>query len=86
MPKKRAIIQGVSIRTTGVERYICRPKEPARVQRRHSNFWVGLYSQAWLNHLQLCIGWVGQWMRLNRNKQLYYQPGLKAIDQIQPAF
>ncbi len=81
-----AILQGVDIRTTGVERYICRPKEPRRIQRRHSNFWVGLYSQAWLNNLQLCIDWVGQWMHLNRNKQLYYQRGLKAIDQIQPAF
>lgn len=81
-----AIIQGISIRATGVEHYICRPKEQARIQRRHSNFWVGLYSQAWLSHLQLCIGWIDQWMRLNRNKQLDYQQGLKAIDQIQPTF
>lgn len=81
-----AIIQGINIRTSKVERYICRPKESRRIQRRHSNFWVGLYAQSWLNNLQLCISWVGQWMRSNRNKQLYYQRGLKAIDFIQPAF
>lgn len=81
-----AIIQGIDIRTSKVERYICRPKESHRIQRRHSNFWVGLYGKSWLNNLQLCLDWVGQWMRINRNKQLYYQRGLKAIEQIQPAF
>lgn len=81
-----AIIHGISIRTSKVERYICRPKEQARIQRRHSNFWVGLYGQSWLHNLQLCIDWVGTWMRLNRNKRLYYQRGLRAIDLIQPTF
>lgn len=80
-----AIIQGIDIRTSKVERYICRPKESHRIQRRHSNFWVGLYGKSWLYNLQLSIDWVGQWMRINRNKQLYYRRGLKAIDQIQPA-
>ena len=81
-----AIIQGIDVRTSKVERYICRPKEQLRIQRRHSNFWIGLYGQSWLNNLQLCINWVGKWMRGNRSKRLYYQQGLKAIDQIQPAF
>lgn len=81
-----AIIQGINIRISKVERYICRPKEQLRIQLRHSNFWVGLYSQTWLNNLQLCIGWVGEWMRSNRNKRLYYQQGLRAIDLIEPAF
>ena len=86
LAKKRAIIQGIDIRTSKVERYICRPKESGRIQRRHSKFWVGLYGKSWLNNLHLCIDWVGQWMRINRNKQLDYQRGLKAIDQIQPSF
>ena len=47
-----AIIQGIDIKILKVERYICRPKEQARIQRRHSNFWIGLYGQAWLNNLQ----------------------------------
>lgn len=81
-----AIIQGIDIRKVGVERYICRPKEQIRIQRRHSNFWVGLYTQSWLTNLQLCIDWVGQWMRANRNKRLYYHQGIQAIDLIQPAF
>lgn len=61
-----AIIQGIHITSSNVERYICRPKEQGRIQRRHSNFWIGLYSQSWLYNLQLCSDWVGKWMRLNR--------------------
>lgn len=81
-----ALIQGIDIRASKVERYICRPKEQARTQRRHSNFWIGLYGQSWLNNLYLYIDLVGQWMRSNRNKQLYYQRGLKAVDLLQPMF
>ena len=61
-----AIIQGIDIKMSKVEPYICRPKEQARIQRRHSNFWLGLYGQSWLNNLLLSIDWVGQWMRSNR--------------------
>jgi hypothetical protein len=78
-----AIVQGIGIRAAEVERYVCRPQEPRRMQRRHSNFWVGLSGQSWLNNLHLSIDWVGQWMRINRNKRLYYQRGLQAIDLIQ---
>ncbi len=81
-----AIIQGLDIRASKVEHYICRPKEASRIQRRHSNFWVGLYGQSWLNNLHLSLDWVGHWIRLNRNKQLYYQRGFQAIDFLQPAF
>lgn len=81
-----AIIQGIDIRTSKVEHYICRPQEFARIQRRHSNFWVGLYGQTWLNNLRSCIDWVGKWMRSNRNKRLCYQRALQAIDLIEPAF
>ena len=80
------IIQGIDIRTSKVECYICPPKEQSPIQPRHSNFWVGLYSQTWLNNLQLCISWVGEWMGSNRNKRLYHQRGLRAIDLIDPAF
>lgn len=54
-----AIIQGIDFRMSKVERYICRSKEQARIQRRHSNFWLGLYGQSWLNNLLLSIDWVG---------------------------
>ncbi|CAA9416841.1 Enolase [uncultured Leptolyngbya sp.] len=81
-----AIIQGTDIRNSQVEQYVCRPKEQARIQRRHSYFWVGLYGQTWLSSLELCLNWVTQWMELNRNKRLYYQRGLRAIDLIQPVF
>jgi hypothetical protein len=36
-----AIIQGIDTRISGIERYICRPQEPARLQRRLATFgWV----------------------------------------------
>ena len=89
-----AIIQGIAIRKLQVEQYVCRPKEACRTQRRHSNFWVGLYAQSWLGTLNLCLDWVSQWMcliRLRRgealrNKRLYYQRGLRAIELVQPIF
>lgn len=82
----RAIIQGIDMRPSKVELYICRPKEHGRIQRPHRNFWVGLYRKSWLNNLQLSIDWVGQWMPINRNKRLCYQPGLKPVDLFQPTF
>jgi len=38
-----AIIQGIEIRASRVECYICRPPAAYRTQHRHSNFWDGLY-------------------------------------------
>jgi hypothetical protein len=71
-----AIIQGIDIKMSKSERYICRPKEQARIQRRHSNFWLGLYGQSWLNNLLLSIDWVGQWMRSNRLSSALLSTGI----------
>ena len=71
-----AILQGIDIRTSKVKRYICRPKEQVRIQRRHSNFCVSLYAQTWLNNLQFCIDWVGKWMRSNRLSSALLSTGL----------
>lgn len=79
-----AVLQGIDIKKLQVEHYVCRPQEHHRTQRRHSHFWVGLYGQTWLSTLDLCIDWVSQWMCLNRNKRLYHQRGLRAINLIQP--
>lgn len=36
-----ALIQGEKIKQMGVQKYICRVKEPKRIQRRHSIFYIG---------------------------------------------
>jgi hypothetical protein len=61
------------------EKYVCRPQEPGRNRRRHSKFWIGLYGENWLIANECCWQWVESMMGLVRNKQSFYQRGLKAI-------
>jgi len=61
------------------EKYVCRPQEPGRNRRRHSKFWIGLYGENWLIANECCWEWVESMMGLVRNKQSFYQRGLKAI-------
>jgi len=61
------------------EKYVCRPHEPGRNRRRHSKFWIGLYGENWLIANECCWEWVESMMGLVRNKQSFYQRGLKAI-------
>jgi hypothetical protein len=61
------------------EKYVCRPQEPGRNRRRHSKFWIGLYGENWLVANECCWEWVESMMGLVRNKQSFYQRGLKAI-------
>ncbi len=73
-----ATLQGQEIKTKGVQKYIGRVKENGRVERRHSSFYIGLHGQSWVNLREHCIDLVNQLMRVNRNKQKYYQQGLRA--------
>ena len=61
------------------EKYVCRPQELGRNRRRHSKFWIGLYGENWLIANECCWEWVESMMGLVRNKQSFYQRGLKAI-------
>lgn len=74
-----ATISGQQIKRKGVQKYVGRVKEYGRTERRHSSFYIGLYGQAWVNFRQDCIELVTEIMRLNRNKQKYYQRGLRAM-------
>jgi hypothetical protein len=38
-----ATSQGKTMRYRQVSRYVGRVKEPGRTQKRHSDFWIGLY-------------------------------------------
>ncbi len=74
-----AWLQGKTTQLQGQKKYVCRLKEPGRNRRRHSKFWIGLYGENWLIALECCREWVESMMSLVRNKQSFYQKGLKAI-------
>jgi hypothetical protein len=63
--------------------YVCRPQEQGRTRRRHSDFWLGLYGHNWIVTFQMCPGWVEELIGSVRNKQPFYQTGLRAITLIQ---
>ncbi|MDZ8109354.1 MAG: hypothetical protein RM338_27515 [Nostoc sp. DedQUE12a] len=67
------------------ESYICRQEEKNRNQKRHSNFWIGLYGQNWIVAWHECQAWVEELVGFIRNKQAYYQRGLRAMKLIQQA-
>ena len=74
-----AWLRGKRTQLQGQEKYVCRPQEPGRTRRRHSKFWIGLYGENWLIAHDCCWEWVESIIGLVRNKQPFYQRGLKAI-------
>ncbi len=81
-----AVIQGHEVRAQGLASYIGRAKERRRMRRRHSDFWVGLYAQAWLGGMDLATPWLESWLQLSGNKQPYLQQGLGAAFRLQSLF
>ena len=81
-----ATIQGQQIKRKGVQKYVARIKEYGRLERRHSSFYVGLYGQNWVTFKDDCIELVVKIMKLNRNKQKYYQKGIRAMKLIESTF
>lgn len=74
-----ASLKGDKTRCSHQQKYICRLKEVARSQRRHSNFWIGLYGLTWTIGWDFCRVMVEKLMQLNRSKIHYFQQGLKAM-------
>jgi hypothetical protein len=79
-------LRGQSIKSKGQQKYIGRLKELNRLQRRHSNFWIGLYGQLWIAALESCSNWVRNLMMIRPNKRIFFQRGLRAMALIQKAF
>ena len=48
IPYTASFYHGNYIKKLECQRYICRLNEPGRRDRRHSNFWVGIYSELWV--------------------------------------
>lgn len=81
-----AALQGLKIKQLGQQKYVNRLKELKRPQQRHSNFWVGLYGQTWIASMESEKNWLGELMRIRRNKLPFYLQGLRAMSLIQQAF
>jgi hypothetical protein len=47
-------LHGQKIKRLGQQKYVNRFQELRRIDRRHSNFWVGLYGQMWIAAMDLC--------------------------------
>lgn len=82
----QATLKGQAIKKKGVQKYVARVKEYGRIKRRHSSFYVGLYSQVWLGFIDLCWDLIEKIMRINRNKLEYYLKGMRAMTLIQSTF
>jgi hypothetical protein len=73
-----AIKKGQVISFKGIKEYVCRLKENFRQDKRHSNFWIGLYGSLWVETYSMCHEWVEQLMILTPNKLPFYQQGIRA--------
>jgi hypothetical protein len=78
-----ASLKGDKVQNSGQHKYVCRLQELKRTQKRHSSFWIGLYGQMWIIGWEFCQEWIEQLMQFSRNKLLYFQRGLRAMEEIQ---
>ena len=78
--------KGQIISFKAVQEYICRLTEEKRKEKRHSNFWIGLYGGIWVENYQMCNYWVERLMRLTPNKLPCYQKGIRAKKLILSSF
>ena len=81
-----ATIQGEIINKKGVQNYVARVKEYGRSTKRHSNFYIGMYAQKWINIRSQCWELVNKLMRLSRHKLDNYLRGMRAMKLIQSTF
>ena len=73
-----AVQKGQNIAFKGIKEYVCRLKENQRQDKKHSNFWIGLYGSLWIENFQMCHRWVEQLMKLTPNKLSFYLRGIRA--------
>ena len=83
MAMTSAWLQGQKTQFSRQQLYVCRPCEQGRSRKRHSAFWIGLYGWNWIVCLNECQEFVLEMMACVRNKQAFYQQGLRAMLLIQ---
>ncbi|WP_293134872.1 hypothetical protein [Okeania sp. SIO3I5] len=70
--------QGKIIKKSGYQKYICRLKEVGRKDRRHSNFWVGIYGELWVIAAKYLVDLVQGMMNLSRLEKALLSKGIKS--------
>jgi hypothetical protein len=78
-----AWLQGQKIKFQRQQSYVCRSQEQGKTEKRHSDFWIGLYGFNWIVAWHECQAWVEELVGSIRNKQAYYRRGLRAMTLIQ---
>jgi len=76
---------GKQLKGMGIQSYIGRVREPQRREKRHSNFYIGLYGQTWTNYWGYCQEIMVELMQLAPHKRQYYRKGLRAMELIMSA-
>ncbi len=79
-------LRGKTFRQTHYSKYIARLKEKSRRDRRHSNFWIGLYGELWIQSWEFCSDFISIMMNHNPQKLTNYKRGLHAMSIIDKAF
>ncbi len=78
-------LKGKIFRQTHFSKYLARLTEKSRCDRRHSNFWIGLYGSLWIHAWDFCADFVRIMMNHNRRKLTNYKRGLHAMSIIELA-
>ena len=68
-----------TFRQTNQGKYIARLTEKSRRDRRHSNFWIGLYGSLWIHAWEFCSDFISIMMSNNPQKLNNYKKGLQAM-------
>jgi hypothetical protein len=81
----QATLSGEIIKEQGLIKYIGRVQEKGRSQKRHSNFYVGLHANSWVESLQMFAVETPALMNLSPHKCANYRRGIRAATLIQSA-
>jgi hypothetical protein len=85
IPYTCAVFQGTRIKQMDHQKYVSRQTEKGRSQRRHSDFWVGLYGPMWIPSLVFFAQIIQQLLALSPAHNLHYQRGFIAMSSIEQA-
>ncbi len=77
---------GQNIKSKGVAKYVSRPTETQRTNRRHSSFSIGLNGQNWLDSMAFFRDVVQELLCFSSHKMSYYLEGMRAVSLIQSSF
>jgi Transposase DDE domain len=75
----KSIIQGTDIKSKQVQEYLGRKTESHRKYARHSNFYIGLWGESWVDSISSNWQVVVELMSLSLHKLPNYQQGLRAM-------